>query len=225
MDEAVRLSKRVAALVACSRSEAERYIDAGWVRVDGQVVDTPQARVTPGQQVTLDKEASLLDLAPVTLLVHQPVGAAPVRPVQEARWPADAQGVRVLTSQLRHLQPLLPLPRAGSGLAIYSQDRRIVRKLMEEGLNIEQEWVADVTGTLAEVGLSRLAQGLAMKASWQSEQKLRLAFKGIDPARLPALCQGVGLAVTGLRRIRIGRVPMAGLPVGMWRGLQAHERF
>jgi 23S rRNA pseudouridine2604 synthase len=64
-----------------------------------------------------------------------------------------------------------------------------------------------------------------MKASWQSEQKLRFAFKGLDPSRLPALCQGVGLTVTSLRRIRIGRVPMAGLPVGMWRGLQTHERF
>ncbi len=41
MNEPVRLAKRVAALVPCSRSEAEQYIEGGWVRVDGQVVEEP----------------------------------------------------------------------------------------------------------------------------------------------------------------------------------------
>ncbi|HYF43950.1 MAG TPA: S4 domain-containing protein, partial [Ramlibacter sp.] len=36
--EPIRLSKRVAALVPCSRREAEQYIAAGLVRVDGRVV-------------------------------------------------------------------------------------------------------------------------------------------------------------------------------------------
>ena len=40
MTEPVRLSKRVADMVPCSRREAEQYIEGGWVRVDGQVVET-----------------------------------------------------------------------------------------------------------------------------------------------------------------------------------------
>ena len=97
-DDPVRLSKRVAALVPCSRSDAERYIDGGWVRVDGVVVDEPQARVTPGQSVTLDPGASLLALAPLTVLLHQPEDAPPVLPTLENRWPQDARGPRVARS-------------------------------------------------------------------------------------------------------------------------------
>lgn len=41
----VRLAKRVAELVPCSRREAEQYIEGGWVRVDGKVVEEPQFRV------------------------------------------------------------------------------------------------------------------------------------------------------------------------------------
>ena len=41
----VRLAKRVAELVPCSRREAEQYIEGGWVRVDGSVVEEPQFRV------------------------------------------------------------------------------------------------------------------------------------------------------------------------------------
>jgi 23S rRNA pseudouridine2604 synthase len=39
------------------------------------------------------------------------------------------------------------------------------------------------------------------------------------------MCAQVGLELTALRRIRIGRIPMAGLPPGQWRYLAPTERF
>jgi len=214
--EPLRLSKRVAAMVPCSRSEAERYIEGGWVRVDGQVVDVPQTRVTPGQSVTLDPEASRLALTPVTVLTHESGDGQPVLP---AKW--------------RKLQPLVPLPEGAGGLAVYSQDFRIVRKLTEDALALEQEWVVQVEGEIAQGGLARLGGGWRwrdqslppLKASWQSEQRLRLAFKGMDPAHIPWLCEQVGLTPLQGRRIRLGRLPLAGLALGQWRNLLPHERF
>ena len=54
-----RLAKRVAAMMACSRREAEQYIAGGWVRVDGKVVEEPQFRVLQ-QKVEIDRDASLM---------------------------------------------------------------------------------------------------------------------------------------------------------------------
>src|SRR5665647_3466096 len=68
-----RLAKRVAALVPCSRREAEQYIEGGWVRVNGQVVEEPMFRVLE-QKVEIDPQATLLDLGDVTLLLHKPAG-------------------------------------------------------------------------------------------------------------------------------------------------------
>ena len=234
--EPVRLSKRVAALVPCSRSEAERYIEGGWVRVDGEVVELPQARVAPAQAVTLDPEASLLALAPLTVLANIAGDGSPTSLTIEDRWPEDRSGLRVTETQLRQLRKLLPLPDGAQGLAVYSQDPRIVRKLTEDALAIEQEWVVQVQGEIAQNGLARLQQLAApritlpsgrppLKASWQSEQRLRLAFKGIDPQQIPALCRQVGLVALQGRRLRVGRLPLAGLPLGQWRALVPHERF
>ena len=214
--EAIRLSKRVAAMVPCSRTEAERYIEGGWVRVEGQVVDMPQARVAPTQSVTLDPEASRLALTPVTVLAHE-----------------TGDGQSVLPAKWRKLQALVPLPEGAGGLAVYSQDFRIVRKLTEDALALEQEWVVQVEGEIAPGGLARLGGGWSwrgqslppLKASWQSEQRLRLAFKGMDPAHIPWLCEQVGLRPMQGRRIRLGRLPLAGLPPGQWRTLLPHERF
>src|SRR5476649_1742389 len=66
MTEPVRLAKRVVALAKCSRREAEQYIEGGWVRVDGMVVEEPQFMVDT-QTVELDPGAKLIATEPATL--------------------------------------------------------------------------------------------------------------------------------------------------------------
>ena len=73
MTEPVRLSKRVAELVGCSRSEAEQYVQGGFVRVDGAVVEEPQFKVS-GETVTLDPDARLVaDIVVSKLVDHLPL--------------------------------------------------------------------------------------------------------------------------------------------------------
>ena len=235
-EEPTRLSKVVAALVPCSRSEAERYITEGWVRVDGVVVEEPQHRVST-ERVDIDPHANLQPAVPATFLVHKPAGqdtAAALASMSAAtHWPGDASGVRPVKSHRVRLVPLLPLPAQAEGLCVFSQDGRIVRKLREDAHLIEQELLADVAGTLGEDGLARLREGLVFegralppaRVSRQSEARLRFAVKGIAPEMVPWMCSQVGLALVAPRRIRNGRVPMAGLPPGQWRYLGPGERF
>lgn len=232
-----RLSKRVAALVPCSRREAEQYIAQGWVRVDGQCVDEPQVRVAATQRVEVDPQARLQPPVAATLLLHKPAGMG----IEEARsllgaathWTGDTSGIRRTKAHAVGLQALLPLPREASGLCVFSQDARAVRKLTEDAALVEQELVAEVAGTLAADGLARLGGGLLRegkplppaRVSWQSEARLRFAVKGMAPEAIGWMCAQVGLRLVALRRIRIGRVPMAGLPAGQWRYLPPGERF
>ena len=91
----------------------------------------------------------------------------------------------------------------------------------------------EVAGTMAEGGLARLCHGLSfngrplppVKVSWQNETRLRFALKGIRPGQVPSMCEAVGLRVVALRRIRLGRVPLAKMPEGQWRYLQPWEKF
>jgi 23S rRNA pseudouridine2604 synthase len=236
MTEPVRLSKRVAALVPCSRREAELYIEGGWVRVDGKVIEEPQFRVAD-ERIEIDPGARPAALEPVTLLLHKPAGM-PYDEAQRLLVPAarshdDASGIRAVKRHFAQLTPLVPLPTPASGLAVFSQERRVVRKLTEDALAIEQELVAEVTGQAAPDGLAVLGHGLAFEGrplppvnvSWQNETRLRFALKGIPPGLVPWMCEQVGLRVTSLKRIRLGRLPMAGLAPGKWRYLRPGERF
>ena len=236
MTEPVRLAKHVAAMVPCSRREAELYIEGGWVRVDGVVIEEPHFRVAD-QKVELDAGATTATLEPVTLLLHKPVGIryeeAQRLLVPAARSSDDHSGVRSVKRHFAQLTTLMALPSPASGLAVYSQDHRVIRKLTEDALHIEQELVAEVSGQIAPGGLELLCHGLQfqgrplpqVKASWQSETRLRFAGKGLDLALVPWMCEQVGLRLKALKRIRLGRVPMAGLAVSQWRYLMPGERF
>lgn len=233
--EPTRLSKVVAALVPCSRRDAEQYIAEGWVRVDGQVVQEPQFRVS-GETVRIDPQAHLQALTPATFLLNKPAGVttAEARTLLDAshRWDGDASQVRATRSHAVGLTSLLELPAAAEGLVVFSQDTRVIRKLGDARL-VEQELVAEVAGTIAADGLQRLCNGLVFqgralpraRVSWQSETRLRFAIKGIPPEALPWMCAQVGLQLTALKRIRISAVPMARLPAGQWRYLSPAERF
>ena len=63
------------------------------------------------------------------------------------------------------------------------------------------------------------------KVSWQSDNRLRFALKGIFPEEIDAMCRGVGLKLVGLKRLRVGRISMAKLDEGQWRYLMPWERF
>jgi 23S rRNA pseudouridine2604 synthase len=236
-DDTQRLAKLVAALVPCSRREAEQYIAEGWVRVDGRVVEQPQFRVAAHQRVEVDPQARLQAVAPATLLLHKPAGmnSAEAQALLGAanRWTGDASGIRRIKSHGVGLTALLALPPPASGLAVFSQDGRILGKFSRDAGLIEQELVAEVAGTMVPDGLERLCRGKVLdgqtlpraRVSWQSEARLRFAVKGIAPEWLPRMCAEVGLKLTALKRLRIGRVSMAGLPPGQWRYLPPGEGF
>jgi len=247
-----RLAKRVATLVPCSRAEAERYIAGGWVRVDGQVVEVPEARVAEHQDVSIDSAARPESLTPMTVLWHKPAGL----PLPEAlhltddlvgRWfsaachsPSDRSRVRPLRAHFHRLQPLSPLASSESGLMVFTQSTPIARRFIQSALDIEHEWLIDVAPALDVSDASWRAAALrslqqpmswqgrhqpAARASWQADRRLRLALKGCPPGQLARLIDRAALPVAMVRRQRIGRVALTGLESGQWRYLLGVERF
>ena len=178
---------------------------------------------------------------PATVLLHKPVGhdtisgrqaaAALVQP--DTHWPDDPSNLPVLEQHFHRLTPLVPLDAEASGLMVLTQDGRVWRRLTEDADEIEQEYIVEVSGDIAPYGLRKLNHGLEYngralppcKVSWQNEIRLRFALKGVQGGQLRHVCAQVGLDVVAIRRIRIGKVPLAKMPVGMWRYLPVGERF
>jgi len=234
----VRLAKRLAEILPCSRREAELYIVGGWVLVDGVVVEEPQFMVSE-QKIELHPDATLTPIEPVTILLHQPAdtGLNPSAALQllrpETRAANDRSGIHLLKQHFLRLAPQMPLERNASGLVVYTQDWRTARKLGDDAASLEQEYIVEVAGELPAEKLKLLNHGLSHnrrplppgKVSWQNETHLRFALKGVQPGQIAHMCQSVALPVLAMKRIRIGQVSMGKLPPGHWRYLREQEKF
>ncbi|VAW89262.1 tRNA pseudouridine synthase A [hydrothermal vent metagenome] len=233
MKEPIRLSKRLIELIRCSRSEAERYIEGGWVLVDGEIIDQPQLKIL-NERVELHPEATLAPCPPVTILLHQatgfeidaPTAALPLI-TPENHSSDDKSGIRILKRHFARLKATAPLEARATGLVVYSQDGRVVRRLVDDANKNEQEYLVKVSGEIAASGLAKLNRPMKMdgwklpaaKVSWQNEVRLRFALKNVRPEQIEFMCHSVGLKVDTMLRLRIGRVSLSKLPPGQWRYL------
>lgn len=254
-DALPRLSKRMSELGLASRREADEWIAAGFVSVDGVVVDQLGARVRPEQQITVAPEARQQQAARVTVLLHKPLGivsgqaedghAPAVTLVTAAsRWQGDASPLRFGRQHLQHLVPAGRLDIDSTGLLVLTQDGRIAKHLIGEDSLVEKEYVVQVRSAAEPQAenlkdsfpadqLERLRHGLTLdgvklqpaKVSWQSERSLRFVLREGRKRQIRRMCELVGLQVVALKRIRIGRVHLGELPPGQWRYLGPHEKF
>lgn len=240
MTDSIRLAKRLSMLVPCSRSESVKYIEGGFVSVDGEIVEEPGFRVQPDQRIELMSEAKLSLVETVTILLHKPAGVdLETNPdavlnliIPENHATDDRSSNRFIKLHLKELTLTDPLGAQSSGLMVLTQDWRITRKLVEDAAKVEQEFIVEVAGVIPPDGLEKLNQGirvngniLPVKASWQSENKLRFAVKGNQRSHIVRMCESAGLTVLAMKRIRIGRVPLSSLQVGQWRYLLGYEQF
>jgi 23S rRNA pseudouridine2604 synthase len=227
-------------MVPCSRSEAEKYIEGGWVSVAGKVAEEPQFRVR-NEAVTIDPAASLLTTTQVTLVLNKPAGLAWDKAFvtlnAQNHWGQDPSTTRVLKRHFLKLECAVPLETGATGLMAFSQDWRTQRKLVEDLDAMEHELIADVRGEVSEEALVTLQRALkddrnplpitkaSINSSTLERSKLRFAVKGAHPGLVAYLCDKAHLELMALRRIRLGRVALADLPVGQWRYLSEGEKF
>ncbi|MDD2730433.1 RNA pseudouridine synthase [Malikia sp.] len=234
--EGERLAKRVATLQACSRAEAERLIEGGWVRVDGVIADDPARRVSD-EAVEVDAKGLGETLTPLTLLWHKPAGVA-LAEGQPLAGLVQPEGL-LRPWHVKHLRCASPMPAACSGLAVFAQSPGVQRKLHEDALLLEHEWMLDLAGAVPaaklealEQEVDRLAPGprtpyLKLSVSSRSDERtrLRLALKAYAPERLPSWLAQACLKPQALQRMRLGRVALGQVQAGEWRLLGLHERF
>lgn len=242
--EKIRLSKLMSEQGLCSRREADSYIERGWVLVDGEPITELGTRILPTQTITLTAAAREKQQARVTLLLHKPIGfvsgqaennykPASTLVIAENHYSGDRSKLRFGPQHLRGLAPAGRLDIDSTGLLILTQDGRIAKQLIGENSRIEKEYLVRVTGKIAKDGLALLQHGLSLdgealrpaQVSWQNQDQLRFVLRQGKKRQIRRMCEQVGLTVTGLKRVRIGKVMLGDLPVGQWRYLRDDEQF
>lgn len=242
--EKIRLSKLMSEQGLCSRREADSFIERGWVLVDGKPVTELGTKIDPVQRITLNRAAQAKQQTRVTILLNKPVGFVSGQ-AEDNHKPAVtlvnsasrfANDHAPLSFHPMHLKGIAPAGRLdidSQGLLILTQDGRIAKKLVGEDSTLDKEYLVRVQGKILANGLSLLNHGLRLdgemlkpaRVNWLNDDQLRFILHEGKKRQIRRMCELIGLKVTGLKRVRIGKVKLGDLPSGQWRYLREDESF
>lgn len=217
-----RIAKRLARAGLCSRRDAERWIAAGRVAVNGTVLTTPAVTVAPEDDIIVD--GTPLPTAEPTRLwrFHKPAGV-----VTTAR---DPQGRATVFDRL---PPGLPrtiaigrLDLTSEGLLLLTNDGALARRLELPETGWTRRYRVRVHGTPDAASLARLGTGVrvdgvdygSIQATLDRQQGanawLTVSLKEGRNREIRKVMAHLGLTVNRLIRTAYGPFQLGSLAVG-----------
>ncbi|MFH1844133.1 MAG: S4 domain-containing protein [bacterium] len=213
-----------------SRPQAEAMVEAGRVRVDGQLVTDPGTPVGPNNTISLDGQP-LLEINRRYFAFH--------KPIKTVTSTSDRGGRRhvkeFFPSEIPGLRPAGRLDANTSGLILVSNDH-IWNSFAASSTGLEKEYFIQIHGQLREVEISIITAGVHLPKlgfirptllevinADQASTDLKLVVVDGKNRQVRRIFSSLRHDVSILRRVRIGPVKLGSLPSGRLRGLTPDE--
>ena len=225
-----RLHKVLAAAGVMSRRHAELLIAAGRVTVNGQVAHVGQtvgARdhiAVDGQ--TIERAAGLIYIA-----LNKPVGV-----VSSTRSTHGETTVLDLVAVSERVFPVGRLDKDSAGLTLLTNDGEWANLVTHPRYGVEKEYRALVRGVPSAEDLEKLRVGIRLGGDTvtapagivrirqvRGDTLLSVTVIEGKKRQIRLMCEAIGHRVLELRRLRVGPIVLADLPLGSWRYLRRSE--
>ena len=236
-----RLQKVLSRAGIASRRAAEDLIREGRVTIDDRVAvlgDRVGAAGEPPVTVLVDGEPIRQSAVSRYVVLNKPAGYVTTR--------SDPEGRPTVMDLIperwrRRLKPVGRLDYGTEGLLLLTDDGDLAYRLTHPRFGCSKRYLAKVRGLPGDSAIARLRGGMVIAGRRTAPMRLARApaRRGARPARASSwwqieLFEGrtrqiremffrVGHPVQRLRRVAIGRLEDAELPLGAWRELSAAE--
>ncbi|CAA9462059.1 MAG: Ribosomal large subunit pseudouridine synthase B [uncultured Solirubrobacteraceae bacterium] len=224
----MRLAKYLAHAGVASRRAAERLIEQGRVRVDGDVVRDPARDVDEGVEVTFDGgRVTAAERAHVVFAVHKPAGV-----VSTARDPGGRPTVVDMVASASRLYPVGRLDAPTTGLILLTDDGDLAYRLTHPSFEVPKTYVAVVDRPpVGEPALRRLREGVELEDGMTAPARVRrlapdtleLTIHEGRKRQVRRMCEEVGHPARSLRRVAFGPLRLGDLAEGAHRRLTRAE--
>ncbi|NJB85327.1 23S rRNA pseudouridine2604 synthase [Lewinella marina] len=218
MPDSISLNKYVAETGICSRREADRWIEAGRLAINGTIA-VKGNRVEEGDRVTLDGQPIGRRPPPVYLAFHKPAG------VTSTTDPKDPDNLIDFINYPERIFPVGRLDKASTGLLLLTNDGDIVNEVLRVENNHEKEYIVTVDQPVTDRFVRKMAGGLPILGTRTNPCEVERigprAFRivltqGLN-RQIRRMCELLGYRVLTLKRIRIMHIELGDLPVGQYR--------
>ena len=221
----LRINKFISESGITSRREADKWIAAKRVTINGEVAELG-SKVEPGDDVRVDNNPIKVEDEYVYLVLNKPAGIT-------STTERDIKGniVDFVNHPLRIFH-IGRLDKDSEGLILLTNDGDIVNEILRAENKHEKEYIVTVDKPLTPSFLKEMSEGveildtktLPCKVTQLSKYVFRIILTQGLNRQIRRMCIALGYEVRKLERTRIMNIHLNGLPRGQWRDLTEKER-
>lgn len=228
---AERLQKLIAQAGLASRREAEQWISAGRVQLNGRPAVLGERADPARDRILVDGHPLAQAASEVTVLLNKPRGY-----LTSLR---DPQGRRLVTELVRDIpQRLFPVGRLDyntEGLLLLTNDGELAQRISHPRHHVAKTYLVKARGRLSSEAVARLEQGIELADGLTAPARVtRVRRKGEGcwfemtlyegrNRQVRRMVEAVGLTVVRLKRVRLGFLDLEGVAPGHYRRLEDEE--
>ncbi len=228
-----RIQKILAKAGHGSRRACEKYIQAGRVRVNGEVAKLGQKADVAKDKLTLDGKSVVVDIEYVYVALHKPRNVLST----VAPEPGDnRKTVRDLVNLPDRLYPVGRLDFDSEGLILMTNDGDLANKLTHPRYGHEKEYRVLLARRPEDKQLQAWARGVVLEDGHRTAPAqvrfastsgrgawIRVIMKEGRKRQIREIGLLLGLPVVRILRVRIGTLRLSNLKPRQWRYLTAKE--
>jgi 23S rRNA pseudouridine2604 synthase len=220
----VRLNKYISETGACSRREADKWIEAGRVTCNG-VRSALGHKVQDGDEVRVDGELIGAKKRQIYIALNKPVG------ITCTTEPQIENNIIEFIGHRERIFPIGRLDKESEGLILLTNNGDIVNEILRAENNHEKEYIVAVDRPITDLALSMMASGVKImgeitkpcKVSRIDAETLRMTLTQGLNRQIRRMCSALGYRARRLQRVRIINIELGDLALGEWRYLSEAE--
>lgn len=223
-DNSISLNKFISQTGICSRRAADKWIDAGKVKING-VVAQKGNRVGENDQVTVNGKPLKNKPKQVYIALHKPPGITCTTDLK------DRTNIIDFINYPQRIFPIGRLDKPSTGLILLTNDGDIVNDILRVENNHEKEYLVTVNRPITPQFIKRMSNGIPILGTKTKrcvvERRGKMGFKiiltqGLN-RQIRRMCEFLDYKVVTLKRVRVMNIHLGDLRVGKWRNLTEQE--
>jgi 23S rRNA pseudouridine2604 synthase len=223
-EKCVRLNKFISETGVCSRREADKWIEAGRVTLNGAPAQLGH-KVGEADEVRIDGELVGNKRKQIYIALNKPIG------ITCTTEPDVEDNIIDFVGHAERIFPVGRLDKDSEGLILLTNDGDIVNEILRSENEHEKEYVVTVNRPITDLSLNLLASGVKI----MGEMTKPCVVARVDAAsfrmiltqglnrQIRRMCSALGYRVHKLRRVRIINIALGSLKCGEWRYLTDAE--
>ncbi|MBQ7616395.1 MAG: rRNA pseudouridine synthase [Butyrivibrio sp.] len=203
----MRLNKFIASCGICSRREADKLIDSGRIRLNGEI-PSPGADVSDGDIVLFDGKEICLKENYSYYAYYKPIGVTCTeKDIHAKRTVIEDMGVKERVTYAGRLD------KDSEGLLIMTDDGRLIEAMMRGSKKHEKEYEVTVDRDINGEFLSKMAGGVYLpdldkttrgcKVTRTGKRSFNIILTQGLNRQIRRMCEACGAKVVTLKRIRV----------------------